>query len=102
MIRHKFHAVQTELDGIKFSSKAEAHYYRQLKGRQENGEVLFFLRQVPFHLPGGVRYVVDFQEFWADGTVHFVEVKGAETEAWKIKRRIVEAEYPITLEIVRA
>lgn len=97
--RHKFHAVPTERNGLRFDSKKEAEYYTQLTLRQRAGEVLFWLRQVPFHLPGGVRYVVDFQEFLADGTVRFVDVKGMQTESFKAKRRMVEALYPITIDI---
>lgn len=100
-IRHKYGAVRTETDGIKFASKKEARYYSALKLRVAAGEVLFFLRQVPFHLPGGVRYVVDFQEFHSDGTVRFVDVKGMETASFKAKKRMVEEIYkPVTIETV--
>lgn len=101
MIRHKYKAVKTVADGIRFDSKIEARYYEQLKLRQRAGEVVFFLRQVPLHLPGSVRYVVDFQEFHSDGSVHFVDVKGMETTEFKTKKRIVESIYPITIEVVK-
>lgn len=97
---HKFRAVPTDLDGIKFASKAEARYYAQLKLRQAAGEVVFFLRQTPFHLPGGVKYVADFLEFHADGTCHVVDVKGMETPAFRAKRKQVEALYPVQIEVV--
>jgi hypothetical protein len=100
MIRHKFHAVPTEADGMKFSSKKEARAYGSLKLQQRAGEVVFFLRQVPFHLPGGVRYVVDFQVFYAAGHVRFLDAKGMETESFKAKKRIVEAIYPIFIECI--
>lgn len=100
MTRHKFRAVQTECDGIKFSSKKEARYYGDLKLRQQSGEVVFFLRQTPFHLPGGVKYVADFQEFHADGTVHFVDVKGMVTPMYIAKKKLVESLYPIEIETV--
>lgn len=99
-IRHKFNAKATVADGIKFSSKKEARYYMALKLRVVAQEVLFFLRQVPLHLPGGTRLVVDFVEFHADGTVHFVDTKGVKTEAFNIKKREIEAAYPIEIEIV--
>lgn len=95
---HKFRAKPTESDGIKFDSKKEARYYEGLKLRQRAGEVVFFLRQVPLHLPGGVRYVVDFVEFRADGTVVFLDVKGFKTPEYKAKKRMVESIYPITIE----
>jgi len=100
-VRHKFGAKRTERDGIKFDSKLEARYYSKLKIAQESGDLVFFLRQVPFHLPGGVRYVVDFQEFWADGEVKFTDVKGMETAEFKTKKKLVESLYPITINVVK-
>ena len=99
-LKHKYSAVRVERDGIKFASKKEARYYERLKLRVRSGEVLFFLRQTPFHLPGGVKYVCDFQEFHADGNVRFVDVKGVETAMFKAKKKQVEALYPhVTIEI---
>lgn len=98
--RHKFYARPQELDGLRFDSKKEAEYYRKLKLRQSAGEIVMFLRQVPLHLPGGVKLVVDFQEFHADGTVHFVDTKGVMTESWMAKKRIAESIYPVEIEIV--
>ena len=72
---HKFHAKPTEADGIRFASKAEARRYEHLKLAQRGGTALFFLRQVPFHLPGGVVYRCDFLVFWADGRVTVEDVK---------------------------
>lgn len=98
--KHKFNAVRTDVDGIKFDSKKESYYYGQLKLRQRAGEVVFFLRQVPFHLPGGVTYRVDFQEFRSDGTVHFIDVKGMKTKDFIMKKKIVEDLYPVEIEVV--
>ncbi len=103
MLRHKYGAVRTEAHGFKFASKAEERFYRFLLAERAAGAVLFWLMQVPFHLPGGVRYVVDFMIFMADGSVRFVDVKGMETESFKAKKRIVEAMWPgITIEVVKA
>jgi hypothetical protein len=97
MPKHKFHAKQTVNDGYIFSSKKESKYYSELKSRQAAGEVLFFLRQVPFHLGGGIKYVCDFQVFKTDGTVEFVDVKGFVTPMYKLKKAQVEASYPIEI-----
>jgi len=99
--RHKYSAISVEFDGIKFASKKEGRYYNELKLRVKAGEVIFFLRQTSFHLPGGTTYRVDFQEFHADGTVHFVEIKGYETKDWIMKKKLVEALYPIKIEVVK-
>jgi hypothetical protein len=96
--RHKFNAKPTDLDGMRFDSRKEALYYQQLKARKAAGEVVFFLRQVPFHLAGGVIYRIDFVEFHADGTVHFVDVKGMKTDMYIMKKKQVEDLYPIKIE----
>ncbi len=93
----KYHNIIEECDGIRFQSKKEAKYYRELKARVFAGEVKYFLRQAPLHLHGGVKYVCDFVEFWADGSVHYVDVKGHKTEMYRVKKRLVEAAYPITI-----
>lgn len=98
--RSKYNAKKVVVDGIKFDSKKEAKYYEQLKLRKAAGEVDYFLLQVPFHLPGGVVYKCDFQEFHKDGTVHYVDTKGFETPEFKIKKKQVEALYPVIIEVV--
>ena len=98
--KHKYNATPTRVDGIRFDSQKEARYYSELKLRQQAGEILCFLRQVPIHLPGGTKLVIDFQEFHSDGTVHFVDVKGVMTDVFKIKKREVETQYPFEVEIV--
>jgi hypothetical protein len=99
--KHKFNAMACASDGIKFSSKAERSYYNKLKILQKSGEVVFFLRQTPFHLPGNTKYVVDFQVFYSDGTVAFIDVKGMSTPMFILKKKQVEDLYPITIEIVK-
>jgi hypothetical protein len=99
--QHKFNAKPQVHDGIRFDSKREGAYYEELKARKHIGEVLFFLRQVPVHLPGNVRYVVDFLVFYADGSCKFIDVKGYDTPLSKTKRKMVEDVYPITIEVVK-
>lgn len=97
MIRHKFHAIRTEVDGIKFASKREARHYSDLCLAQRAGQLLFFLRQVPFHLDANVKYVCDFLEFWRGGEVRFVDVKGFRTPMYRLKLKQVEAKYPVKI-----
>lgn len=99
-VKHKFSAQRTTVDDINFDSKIESRYYQNLKMLQRSGELLFFLRQVPIHLPGKTKLVIDFVEFWKDGNVVFTDVKGVETETFKLKRRQVEELYPIEINVV--
>ncbi len=64
--KHKYRAIAVEYDGFRFDSKKEARRYNELKFMKNQGKIVFFLRQVPLHLPGRVIYRVDFQIFWAD------------------------------------
>lgn len=98
--RHKFNAIRTVRDGYKFDSKKEAEYYDQLKLKVKAGLVIFFTRQVPFHLPGNVVYRCDFQEFHPDGTVHFIDVKGNVTKDFIRNKKMVEVLYPVEIEVV--
>lgn len=99
-MRHKFFAKRCEVDTIKFPSKLEASYYNKLKLMQKSGEIVFFNRQVIFDLPGGVKHIIDFLVWKADGTAEFIEVKGRDLQAGINKRKMVEALYPIKIIIV--
>lgn len=98
--RSKYGNRKSVIDGITFDSQKEAGYYCQLKIRVRAGEVITFLMQVPFHLEGGVAYKADFVEFHADGSVHVIDVKGVRTDVYKLKKKQVEARYPVTIEEV--
>lgn len=97
MIKHKFRAKPQEYDGIKFASKKETQRYIHLQNLQKSGEVIFFLRQVPFHLPGGVKYLADYMVFWKNDTVTVEDVKGLKTPMYIAKKKIVEVTYPIEI-----
>jgi hypothetical protein len=97
VLKHKFRAIRTELDGIKFASRKEARRYRELRLLEKSGELLFFLRQVPFHLPANVKYVCDFLCFWKDETVTVEDVKGIKTPLYILKKKQVEATYPVSI-----
>lgn len=99
--KHKFRAVRCERDDKKFASKMERSYYDSLIIQQKAGSVLFFLRQVPFELPGKVKYVCDFLVFLADGSCNFIDVKGKDTPLSIAKRKMVESLYPVNIEIIK-
>jgi len=97
ILRHKFKAKPCQQDGFKFASKKELKRYNELKILQQTGEVRFFQRQTPWHLPGGVKYVLDFQVKWANGDDTYEDVKGYKTPLYLTKKKIVEAIYPIRI-----
>lgn len=97
-LRHKFNAVATICDGIRFPSKKEAARYAHLKTLKESGDVIFFLRQVPFHITPDLRYVCDFMVFWSSGEITFEDVKGMKTDTYVAKKKMVEHIYPIKID----
>lgn len=99
-LKHKYRAEQVQCDGIRFPSKIEADYYKKLLILKKSGDIIFFLRQVPFHLPGNVKYLADFLEFWKNGDVVFTDVKGMPTPLYITKKKLVESLYPVTINVV--
>jgi hypothetical protein len=107
--RSKYGAVATRVDGIRFASKKEAAYYDTLKLLQKAGEIDFFLMQVPFSLPGGVRYLADFVTFNGDCgggnlatsySIRVIDCKGFKTPEYRLKKKQIKALYEIEIEEV--
>lgn len=97
--KHKFGAKPCKADGIHFPSKLERYCYESLKSLQKCGTILFFLRQVPFDIPGGHKHFVDFLIF-TPNQCHFVEAKGRDLAVGKLKREQVEDLYGIDIFVV--
>jgi hypothetical protein len=57
----------------------------------------WFLMQVPFRLPGKTKYLLDFLVFWKDGRQTFEDTKGKRTPMYIMKKKQVEALYPIRI-----
>lgn len=73
-----------------FDSRHEKRCYEALRARALGGEFLGLARQVPFWLPGGVKYVADFVTLNKDGgfTVYDAKSEATRTDkVYRIKRR---------------
>ena len=98
--KSKYRNVPTVIDGLRFSSKAEAARYSELKLLQAANQVRWFIRQPRFDLGNGIVYVADFLVVWnadettfSDTRVTVEDVKGVETDVFKLKRKLFEARY---------
>ena len=98
--KSKYRNVPTVIDGLRFSSKAEAARYSELKLLQAANQVRWFIRQPRFDLGNGIVYVADFLVVWnadettfSDTRVTVEDVKGVETDVFKLKRKLFEAQY---------
>jgi len=98
----KYRNVPVVVDGIRFSSTAEAGRYRQLSLLEHVGEITGLRCQEPIELapavrlPGAerrtpaLRYVADFRYVDKWGRTIYEDVKGAPlTAAYKIKRHLL-------------
>ena len=88
-MKHKFNAKRCSVEDKKFSSRLEAKMFLQLQMRQKAGDILFFLQQVPFSLPGNITYRLDFMVFCSPkndepGNIEFIETKGFMTDVGEL------------------
>ena len=98
--RQKYGNKPVTADGIRFPSLLERDRYEQLKLLWLAGEVRWFVRQVSFDLPGGVRYVSDFVVIWANNPVTVEDAKGVLKQETRNKLKQVREKYGITVDLV--
>ena len=101
MRRNKHGAVKKTVDGVTFDSTMESEFYRLLK---ESDDVVAFeiqpryLLQEPFRKNGKairkIEYVADFKVLYKDKTFEVIDVKGQETDVFKIKKKLFDKRYP--------
>jgi hypothetical protein len=92
----KYHNVRTQANGMTFDSGREAVRMSELMLLEEHQQIFGLRFQVPFELPGGVRYVADavYIEF-VDGKLTAVveDCKGARTKEYKIKKKLFREKF---------
>lgn len=106
--KSKYNSRKVWIDGIAFDSQKEADYYCQLKLLLKSGVIDGFCRQARFVVTTGndetkaTEYVTDFIIFFPDKTYKIVDVKGMETEVFKLKMKSLKEKYPkIKIEMER-
>ena len=103
MSYNKYKNKKTMIDGFKFDSEMESHYYLYLKQLKEIGEVVDFVLQPTYLLQEGfnlngkriraITYKADFKVIYKDGHEEVIDVKGKLTEEFKIKRKMLLYRY---------
>lgn len=97
---NKFNAKSSTYDGFHYHSRKEANYAAELdiRKRTRPKEVKSWERQVKLALKVNethiCNYYIDFKVFLTDGTIEYVEVKGFETDLWRMKWRVTSALWP--------
>lgn len=104
--RAKYGAKKVQIDGIWFDSKREGARYTELKAMQRAG--LINALQCHPAFPVGINgkfictTVLDFRYFdFKRNDLIYEDVKGKDNPLSQLKRKLVEAEYGIKVEIVR-
>ena len=103
---NKFHNVPTEVDGIRFASKAEARRYSQLKLLERAGEISSLELQKRYSLTAsdGAKvgtYVADFDYLDARSAAPVTEdVKGVLTPTFKLKAKLFKAQYGREIKLI--
>ena len=96
--RNKYNARRVTVDGISFDSRKEADYYSALKLQLRAGLIKGFCRQPRFPLTENslraVEYVSDFIVFNNDGPADIVDVKGMETDVFRLKMKQMRERFP--------
>ena len=132
--KNKFNAKSTVYNGVSYHSKEEAVYASELDFRLKAKEILNWERQKKIELniyflkihtkpiitdtpalelkAKGIEFIhianyyIDFVIYHHDKSIEYVEVKGCETDTWKMKWKLCEAifkDHPtITLTLEKA
>ena len=103
----KYHARPCTIDGLRFASQLEARRYQQLKLLQQAGEISELVTQPVFVLQEKTvdawtgktiprqTYVGDFMyRETATGKIICSDVKGVETQTFRLKWNLVRPRYP--------
>lgn len=93
--QNKYGAVKQTFNGRSYHSKKEAAYAQELELRRLAGEITEIIPQYPLRIyVNGKKicnYFIDFKVIHADESVELIEVKGFETDVWRLKWKLTEA-----------
>ena len=102
---HKYGAIPTVINGIRFASKAEARRYQELALLEKNHLITNLELQPSYQISINnkkiCRYIADFRYTTPDGVEHIEDVKGIETPMFKLKRKLMKACLDLEIEIVK-
>lgn len=108
---NKYNNQKTKVDMFVFDSKAESKRYKELKLLEQTGEISNLELQPRFLLQEGfikngrrfrkIEYVADFK-YTEKGKTIVEDVKGIQTDVFKLKHKMFEKIYPdLELKIIK-
>ena len=110
-MQSKYKNKKTQIDMYVFDSAKEAKRYKELKLLEQAGEISNLVLQPRFLLQEGfkknektyrkIEYIADFQ-YNENGKTIVEDVKGLQTDVFKIKHKLFEKKYPeLELKIIK-
>ncbi|MBM4762733.1 DUF1064 domain-containing protein [Bacillus sp. B15-48] len=109
--RSKYGNKKTVVDDITFDSKAEAIYYSQLKWLKQAKQIKDFKLQPRYILQDGfkkngktfreISYIADFEVINLDGSTQVIDIKGAVTKEFAIKRKLFEFKFMDSITLLK-
>jgi len=104
--KSKYNNKTKQYNGRTYDSIREANHAEELDWRIKAGEIIEVIPQYKIDLRINERhianYYIDFKVILSDGDIEYHEVKGFETEVWRLKWKMTEALFPdYTLIIIR-
>ena len=99
---NKYKNIITVKNGIRFSSKREAHRYEELLLCLKSGTIQDLKLQPKFDFPMGFKYFADFSYTQPDGKKIVEDVKGFRTHVFILKEKCFKYFYPqLELRIIK-
>lgn len=100
---------QRTLNGKVYDSKLEKNYRIHLnkltKAIGAKFRVVDIKEQLPFEcIVNGKKictYICDFAVQYADGRIEYVDTKGVVTPEFRLKKKLVEALFPVSIKVVK-
>ena len=93
--KNKYGAIKQTYNGYSYHSKKEARYAAELDWRVKAKEVKSWTRQhrLDLRVNGELicKYYIDFRAELTDGSIEYIEVKGFETDVWRLKWKLTNA-----------
>jgi hypothetical protein len=101
--RSKYHAVPVMVGAIRFASKREGRRYQDLQLLQRAGEIVGLELQPSFEIRVNGRHIciyrADFRYIVAaTGKTVIEDAKGMKTPVYRLKKKLVEAQYDIQIQ----
>lgn len=98
----KYRSVKTVVGDVTFDSKAEARRWSELLLLERGGVITELVRQPQFAFFIGekliFRYIADFKYFEGEREV-IEDVKGVQTPVFRLKRKLIEAQFGIKITV---